>query len=87
MQFFEINKKETVRKFYGIYFLFRYEPSEPVNVTVFEGRPTILNFSLNSREVPYDQGKIDVDYPQIVPLFNRFPAPYKMIINYDNPNY
>lgn len=67
--------------------MFRYEPSEPVNVTVFEGRPTILNFSLKGRKISCEPGKTDVDYPQIVPLFNKFPALYKMIIDYDNPDY
>ncbi|XP_012216053.2 carboxypeptidase D-like [Linepithema humile] len=45
-----------------------YEPSEPVNVTVFEGRPTILNFSLNGREVPYDQGEDGVNIEEVRPV-------------------
>ncbi|XP_071636954.1 carboxypeptidase D-like isoform X2 [Temnothorax longispinosus] len=32
-----------------------YEPSKPVNVTVLEGTPMILNFTLNNKEVFYEQ--------------------------------
>lgn len=76
--------------FYYIYFfLSRYERSEPVNVTVLESTPTILNFTLSSKEVFYDQGKSDTNYPQIVPipLFNRLPF-YELIIDdYDDQDY
>lgn len=71
-----------------IFFLFRYEPSEPVNVTV-EGTPKILNFTLSSKEVFYEQGKSDTNYPEIVPipLFNRLPF-YELIIDdYDDQDY
>ncbi|XP_011256547.2 carboxypeptidase D [Camponotus floridanus] len=34
-----------------------YESSEPVNVTVLEGNPTILNFTLNRREIFDEQGE------------------------------
>lgn len=68
-------------------FIFRYEPSEPINVTILEGTPTILNFTLSGGEISYEQGKSDIDYPRIVPLFNRFPALYNMIMDYDNREY
>jgi len=65
----------------------RYEPTEPINVSVLEGIPTIVNFTLNG-EISHEQGKTDIDYPQIIPLFHRFPASlYKMILDYDDPNY
>jgi len=68
-------------------FLFRYEPSDPVNVTVLEGTPMILNFTLSDKEV-YEQGKNDINYLQIVPLFNRLPALYKLILDdYDDQDY
>ncbi|XP_077256149.1 carboxypeptidase D svr [Temnothorax americanus] len=38
-----------------------YEPSKPVNVTVLEGTPLILNFTLNDKEVFYEQGEGTVD--------------------------
>jgi len=67
--------------------LFRYEPSDPVNVTVLEGTPMILNFTLSDKEV-YEQGKNDINYLQIVPLFNRLPALYKLILDdYDDQDY
>lgn len=70
-----------------IFFLSRYEPSEPVNVTVLEGTPTILNFTLNNKDVFYEQGKSDINYPQIVPLINRLPF-YELIIDdYDDQDY
>lgn len=73
---------------YSIYATaWRYESSDPVNVTVLEGTPMIVNFTLNSEEVSYEQGKSDIDYPQIVPFFNRFPALYKMIMDYENRDY
>lgn len=69
-------------------FLFRYEPSDPINVTVLEGIPKVLNFTLSSKEVKPEQGKSDIDYPQIVPFFNRFPTLYKLIIDdYDDQDY
>lgn len=74
--------------FYNIFSLFRYEPSEPVNVTVLDGTPTILNFTLSNKEVFYEQGKNDINYPQVVPipLFNRLPF-YELIDDYDDQDY
>jgi len=47
----------------------------------------ILNFTLSDKEV-YEQGKNDVNYLQIVPLFNRLPALYKLILDdYDDQDY
>lgn len=65
-----------------------YEPSEPVTVTVLEGTPTILNFTLRTKGVD-EQGKSDIiNYPQIVPLFNRLPAFYKLILDdYEDQDY
>lgn len=63
-----------------------YESSEPVNVTVLEGNPTILNFTLNRREIFDEQGNTDIDYPQIS-FFNNLLAPYGMIIDYDKQTY
>ncbi|EZA54200.1 Carboxypeptidase D [Ooceraea biroi] len=38
-----------------------YEPSEPVNVSVLEGVPTIVNFTLNGGEISYEQGSGSFD--------------------------
>ncbi|XP_011647483.1 carboxypeptidase D-like [Pogonomyrmex barbatus] len=37
-----------------------YEPSDPINITVLEGTPMILNFTLNGKEV-IEQGESTVD--------------------------
>lgn len=66
--------------------LFRYESSEPVNVTVLEGIPTFLNFTLSRREISDEQGNIDIDYPQIS-FFNKLLTPYEMIIDYNKQIY
>lgn len=67
--------------------MFRYEPSEPLNVTVLEGKPTILNFTLNSKEGLYKQGKSDIDYQQALPLLKRISALYKAVMDYDHQDY
>lgn len=82
--------KNIFSVFVSIIFCFqsRYEPSDPIDVTVLEGTPKILNFTLSGKEVKPEQGKSDIDYPQIVPLFNKFPALYKLIIDdYDDQDY
>lgn len=69
--------------------MFRYESTEPVNVTVLEGIPTILNFTL--REISDEQGNADIDYPQIFfnksTFFNKLLTPYEMIIDYNKEIY
>lgn len=69
-------------------FLFRYEPSEPINVTVLESSPMILNFTLSGKEV-HEQGKNDISYPQIIPVFNnRLSEFYKLILDdYNDQDY
>lgn len=73
---------------YSVYAIaWGYESSDPATVTVLEDAPTILNFTLSGREV-YEQGKGDINYPQIVPLFNKLPALYKLILDdYDDQDY
>lgn len=64
-----------------------YKSSEPVNVTVLEGIPTILNFTLSRREIS-NEGNRDIDYPSQISLFNKLLAPYEMIIeDYNNQIY
>lgn len=73
-------------------FLFRYEPSEPINVTVVEGAPTIVNFTLSDSDMRNEQGKIDIDYPQIISLSRSFrdlslDSVLKMLKALDNPDF
>lgn len=65
---------------YSVYAIaWGYEPSDPISVTVLEGAPTQLNFTLSNKEFE-EQGKNDINYSQTA-LFNRFPAFYKLIID------
>lgn len=83
MQIVILDASRNIFIYYNTCFLFRYEPSESVNVTLLKDTPTILNFTLNGGEISYDQGKTDINYPQILPLFNKFPALYNMLTDYD----
>jgi carboxypeptidase D len=47
---------------------FRYKPSEPINVTVHEGVPTIVNFTLEPATSERLQGKSELYYPRVVPV-------------------
>lgn len=80
MWFDEMNFK------YLVSFLnFRYQPSERVSVTVEPAEPIIVNFTLK-QDLLDDQGNQDVDFPRMLPLFNQYPALYKLIVSYDDSN-
>ncbi|XP_020298927.1 carboxypeptidase D-like [Pseudomyrmex gracilis] len=58
---------------YSVYSIaWGYEPSKPLNVTVLEGRPTILNFTLNSKEELYKQGKNVIDVEETIRPIDKY---------------
>ncbi|EFN82672.1 Carboxypeptidase D [Harpegnathos saltator] len=49
-----------------------YEPSESVNVTVLKDIPMILNFTLSSREMFYDQGEDAVEVEEVMRTIDKY---------------
>uniref|UniRef100_V9IDN9 Carboxypeptidase D n=1 Tax=Apis cerana TaxID=7461 RepID=V9IDN9_APICE len=58
-----------------------YRPSEPINVIVKSGEPTIVNFTL--KQDNYDQGNQDAHLVRMLLLPNQYHALYKLI-SYDD---
>lgn len=58
---------------------FRYKTSEPINVTVVDGAPTIVNFTLIPPPLD-EQGNLEqVDYPRVVGVMSRVTPLERMI--------